>query len=311
MWTTRPFLVDVAANFLPHLALVWAALGVLTWLTGWKRAGLVVWAASIALGLVCRHGTSAPAPGATPPGFARLTLVHFNAYGEHSRFDSEFAGWLRDQNADLISIVDAPWNYLDHQAWLRERYQTTVEPRAGLEWPSLLLSKFPGEIHPLVEPSEATKFSFAARRSLLLTLPGEGQVFFTTMHPPSPRRESSWLGALKMARRDGPMLRDWTARTGLPVIVAGDFNCSPQSRWNREFRALSSLRPWCRVWGGGTWPSWMWPGVALPIDRVWTTPDVRVRSIRVGPRFKSDHRPIVVVLDVPVIAPGPGPSATP
>ena len=84
--------------------------------------------------------------------------------------------------------------------------------------------------------------------------------------------------------------------TGLPVIVAGDFNSAPTGSAHRVFGRSSGLGTWRTLLGRGTWPAWAPPALGLPIDRVWASGEVRLRAARVGPRFRSDHRPIVVDL---------------
>lgn len=305
-WSTdRPYWLDLASHFLTVAAAGLGAIGlVLAALRRWPSAALTL-AAAIAIPLICRSEATTPrASDAVPAGFVRLKVVHYNAYGEHSRNDNEFIAWLRDQDADLIALIDPPWGWRRDYPYLTREYPSFVEPQRGLEWPIVLMSRLPAEVHPLVEYSEQVVFSFVGRRSLLVHI-GEGDArgafLFTAMHPPSPRTPRSWGNSLDVVERDGPILRAWLARSGLPVIMPGDFNSTVQGRVHRTLARRSGMSGWSQRWNAGTWPSSMPTWLSLPIDRVFTGGGAVVRSITVGPRFRSDHRPIVILVDVPVV----------
>jgi len=249
-----------------------------------------------------------PPIGAGPlmPGFERIRIVHYNAFGPATRTDADFARWLRDVDPDIAVLVDAPWGYSAAHAWLRERYPHRIEPEPGRAWPYIILSRWPLEDAAVAPYSEATQFSFVARRSVVVSAPGGARFLITAMNPASPRSPSDWRLALSVVRRDGPLLREWRQRTGLPMIVAGDFNSAPTGRAHKTFARESGLVGWSPVAGAGTWPSWLPPWLSLPIDRFFSSPDVRLKTLGIGPRFRSDHRAIVGEFDVPVV-PGPPP----
>ncbi len=306
-WTGRPYWLDLASHFLVSAAVGLGAIGLgLAGLRRWPSAGVTL-AAALAIPLIARSDATAPVASAVvPAGFVRLKLVQYNAYGEHSRNDKEFMSWLRDQEADLVAIIDPPWGWRRDYPYLTREYPSYVEPQPGLEWPIILLSRLPAEVSPLVEYSDKVTFSFVGRRSLLVRV-GDGSLagafLFTGMHPPSPRTPKSWGNSLEVVERDGPILRDWMERSGLPVIVSGDFNSTVQGRVHRTLARLSGMSGWSPVWNAGTWPASMPSWLSLPIDRVFTGGGAVVRSMVVGPRFRSDHRPVVMVVDVPIVKP--------
>lgn len=302
VWTERPYLLDLASHFLPHAgaAMIFFG-GVLALLRG-RILGASSAAAGLVLVLAWMFAVRAPIGGGTPAeGATRLKLVFYNMYGSHSRHDNEFNTWLRDQKPDLVVIVDAAWGYLQDQPWLTREYPYHIEPEPGLLWSNVLLSRFPAEVTPLVEYSEEIKFSFIARRSLLVTLESGARFLLTADHPPSPRTRETWLRSLREIERDGPVVRAWAERVGVPIVMPGDFNSSPQGRVHREFGRLSGLVAWQPMILRGTWPASLPRWMALPIDKVWTSPPgsgVVVRSMVVGPQFRSDHRPLIIELDV-------------
>jgi len=300
-WEGRPYLLDLLSHFLPLLGVVAVGVGIGAAILRRYGTGISLIVCGVVLVLGSRLWVQRPVgEGAASDGYVRLKLVHYNAYGEKSRHDNEFNAWLRDQDADLVVIVDCVWGYVHDQPWLKEKYPAIVQPSAGLEWPVLLMSRRPAVIKELVPYSEETKFSFVARRSLLITLEEGSKVLLTAQHPPSPRRAKYVASAVRNVSVDGGLLREWMAKEQIPVIVAGDFNSSPTGKVHRAFHRTSGLTGWSPLIQSGTWPSVLPPWLAVPIDRVWTGGGATVRSVTVGPRFRSDHRPLVVELDVPL-----------
>ena len=301
LWSDRPYPLDLLAHFLALPAVALVLVGLVLLLTRRRRVALwALFSGALCLG-VCRMGARVPSSSDHVPD--GLRIVHYNAYGEHSRGDDAFVAWLRDQDADLVAINDAPWGWVRDYPYLQRVYPHRVEPSPGLEWPAILLSKHPARIEPLVPYAEETKFSFVARRSLLVSTP-HGDVLFTTMHPPSPRTSATWRRSLEIVSSDGPLIRRWHERTGVPVLLPGDFNSTTQGRVHRTFARLSGLASWAPLVFAGTWPSNLPTWISLPIDRMWASEGVRVIGMKVGPRFRSDHRPVVIDVALPSVGSG-------
>lgn len=300
-WTSRPYALDLVAHFLLHAAalLMLTAIALLVL----RRPIAASSPALVALALIVGWRTFARGPtGGDVAG--TITLVEFNMQGESSRHDNNAAAWLRDQNADVIVLIEPPIGLLEDYPYLKRAYPYSVAPEAGLMWEVMLLSRFPAEVRAIAEYSEETKFSFAARRSMVVT-PSDGAPFLlTAMHPPSPRTPETWKRALEGVQLNGRLLREFARESGMPVIVAGDFNSTPFGRVHREFARESGLTGWCPLLGGGTWPARLPAWLSIPIDRVWTSAGMEMRSMHAGPRFRSDHRPIVARV-------ARGPSQTP
>lgn len=299
-WTDRPHGLDLLSHFLAHAAAVVVIVGLgctlLRRFVSAANLGLV----ALAIMLGWSFWADAPA-GAPVPGARVLTLVQFNMQGESSRHDNDAAAWLRDQQADVIVLIEPPFGLLNDYPFLRERYPFVVEPQPGLMWEVMLLSRFPAEVRPITEYSEETKFSFAARRSLLVNPPDGVPFLLSAMHPPSPRTRETWMKSLEGVRLNGRLLREFHERTSIPIIVAGDFNSTPFGRVHREFAQGSGFTAWATLFNGGTWPARLPRWLAIQIDRVWTTPGVSVHTMSVGPAFRSDHRPIVSRIALPAL----------
>lgn len=308
----RPYRPDLLSHFVPH-ALV--PLACLTAAALALRARMLAAAGASALALALLVIVVAYRPfdsGRAAPTDQRVRVVHFNALNVASSWDEAFLRWLLEQDADLVALVDAPPGLLERNGALQERYPHRITPKRGWEWPIVLLSKHPFRQVSLGPTTKETRTSFVARRSVVVTLPNRAEVLFTAMHPYSPRSERSWARALEIVARDAPLLRDAHERSNTPVIVAGDFNSTPTGRVFRAFSRRSSLRasPTLPV---GTWPASRHRLLGVAIDHVFTSPDIAHLARRVGPSFRSDHRPIVVDLAVPAppVDQSPDPASPP
>jgi endonuclease/exonuclease/phosphatase (EEP) superfamily protein YafD len=305
-WSERPYWLDLASHFLLHAAVACLVIGALMAAVRWRWFGLNFLAVGIAVALGWRLSMSVPDARAAGPDERVVRLLEYNARGEHSRHDNDAVAWIRDQNADLIVLIEPPWGLLSDYPFLKEAYPYRVEPEAGLMWEVIVLSRHPAEIRAIAEYSEKTKFSFAARRSLIVRVPGCEPFLLSAMHPPSPRTRETWRRGIDTIELNGKIIEAWRRASAMEVVIAGDFNSSPVGRYHRLFRSTSGLTGWSPMFAAGTWPALLPRWLSVPIDRVWTSAGVRVRSITIGPRFRSDHRGVVAELIVPA-----GPERTP
>jgi endonuclease/exonuclease/phosphatase (EEP) superfamily protein YafD len=91
----------------------------------------------------------------------------------------------------------------------------------------------------------------------------------------------------------------WAALSNVPVVVAGDLNATPWSRGLKRaaeigLRRATSLMP--------TWPAVTQYSMVIPIDHVLASIDWVVVARKRGPDFGSDHRPVVVTLELSATA---------
>lgn len=93
-----------------------------------------------------------------------------------------------------------------------------------------------------------------------------------------------------------------------PVAVIGDFNATPWSPGFNGLKRRANLIDATR--GRGLTPTWQPERLsasiasllALAIDNALVSQDIAVRASRVGPELGSDHRPIVLDLQLPELA---------
>lgn len=296
-WPDRPYPADLLVHFSAHIGALWLVLAAALAMLKRRIATMILGAPGLIVFSAMVWASRPPSPGPLAPDTTRLRIVHFNAYQTATRGDSAFEDWLRAQDADIVCIVDAPWGFW-RSPWIAERYPSIVHPIKGLEWPIVILSRYPAVRTRLTPLSNKNWFSFVARRSVLVTVNPRTRVLVSAMHPMSPRTPTTWEHSLSAVELDGGLLRAWSAKTGLPVLMTSDTNSTPLGRLHRQFAKCSGLLGWTRPFGG-TWPAMAPSWLGLPIDRIWTSPGLTVRRLEVGPAFRSDHRPIVAEVDIP------------
>ena len=127
-----------------------------------------------------------------------------------------------------------------------------------------------------------------------------GPLHVLAVHPPPPVNHRWWhhrnrqLAAITTLVADSPE----------PWIVLGDLNTTP---WSPSFSIVlrdnhlvnsarrRGLRP--------TWPArWPWL-LRIPIDHCLHSPSISTVACRLGPQIGSDHRPLILELDLAAVPP--------
>ncbi len=125
--------------------------------------------------------------------------------------------------------------------------------------------------------------------------PGPREVVLQNIHLPTAPMGRNLLEQHHRLVRE---LADWLKTETRPVVLAGDFNCTPMSAEAGAIRA-TGLTDSHRAVGGGLGATWghrvAWPG--FRIDHVYARGLVPGACI-VGPDVGSDHRPVFAVLDL-------------
>lgn len=305
------YALDLTSHFLPHALL--AGIASLALSVVWKGRWATVVSGATALvvlfTLLTTYQTLAPGGGGDAPT-RTLRVTVYNAFSrgttrEGSELDSVFRQWLIDEQVDLVCIVDPPWNIRRSGLWPGEPYlphivdDLTPHGRRTVT----LLSRYPLRREPLTESGDPEhRLSFAAHHSVVVEFPAGGEALFTGAHPRSPRDERAWRLSQRWTDVDARLLGAWRANNPLPVIFAGDFNTTPAGVLHDLIVRKTGLRSPTRPFSQGSWPAHAPTFLALPIDRVYVSEDVRVTSVRVGPRVYSDHRPVLYELEVPVVS---------
>lgn len=297
VWTERPYALDLAAQFGAFAAVGAALAGVV--LVAWRRDAPAIigcLATVVSWGVTLRDYRG---PTGASPERGALRIVLYNAHG--NPLNAAFLEWAESERVDVLCIVESPPSLFGSAPSPIAALEHALP--AGPSWRASdsVFSRYPIET---VWPTEAEvrrrPVLATASRIVTLDLGGAGRLLLTTQHPPSPRTRESWEASWRRAARDGEQIRALMSGAGLPCIVAGDMNATPTGRTHRVYARASGLRGWTPLFGAGTWPSDQSRWLSLPIDRVWTSPDLSVSAFAAGPRFAgSDHRPIVVTVALP------------
>lgn len=163
-----------------------------------------------------------------------------------------------------------------------------------------LLSRYPIVSEKVVEDQE--RFPSLIRHPIRfeIALPDRHLVLYAT-HPDTPRRPWQWEQrnlylALLAEAVNGE-------RAGTAVIVAGDWNTPSWSPFLRDFFEKTGLRSTeSRWWPAPTRFSTRFGSIValgMPIDHIAVSPGIGLSAFRTGPKFGSNHVPIVADVTIP------------
>ncbi len=221
-------------------------------------------------------------------GFQPVRLVSFNVLGKNRQYD-DVAGWLRNESADVVLLMEVQPHWMPAIESLRDLYpHQQVEPRRD-NFGIALLSKSPWD------KIETVEFGSAELPSVVATFNSEGTPWtLVGTHPLPP-------GSAQAAAARNEQLADigkFVKHQPGPVLVAGDLNLTEHSPYFNDLLRAGDLHDSRQ--GIGIQASWSarLPGLDLPLDHVLVSREWIVNSRRVGPHLGSDHRPVVAQLMV-------------
>lgn len=223
----------------------------------------------------------APATHAKP-----IKFIGWNLLWENQRH-AEALTWLKEQDADVILLTECTKTWNKELSELATLYPHAISSDRDGAQGMWLLSRFPldapnpdglssGEMYPWISTVAHTP---------------DGPVRIVGLHPRLPR------SGFRFDQRNVQYDRAATiaSSAAMPVVVLGDFNCTPFSPW---FDRLLERGHLCdSALGYGIHSTWNSNGIGLPIDHIlisseWEVVDRRVHKDRMG----SDHHPVTAVL---------------
>ena len=236
----------------------------------------------LALPLPLLTGAS-PAPSVTAqvPSASPFTVASANV-GLGWRDPGPLLAWLRDQDVDLLVLVEVSTAFAGALQWEPGYPHRVVEPQDG-PFGIAVLSRHPLRGARLVRDADGIPH-------LLVETDWQGQpVSVAAVHPMPP------LSPQFHAARDHRLteLARGIAGDPRPGIVAGDLNATP---WSSALLSLPELGLRRATGLAPTWPSVFGGWFGIPIDHVLVTPGWRVVDRARGPAFGSDHLPVLVRL---------------
>ena len=292
----RLWWADLLVHFRPHyllLALLLLAFAVWQRRRAWQVAAVltlllnapVVLQADTASLLRPAQAQSGPATAAQPVRIAALNLLWRNT--RHA----EALAWARGTDADILVFVEVDPRWQRALQALRREYPHAQALRRAGHSGTLLLSRWPlAAATPLDAGTAGTP-----ELMVDVAIPG-GALRVIAVHATWP------LGpAVSAARaREFALIADTANATQLPLIAIGDFNVTPASPHFTALLARGRLRDAAAGQGWQpTWPSLL-PWLGLRIDHALVSPHIAVNSYARGRVKGSDHRPVIVDLQVPL-----------
>lgn len=275
-----------------------AGAGILAWLRSPRSAIayalLGAWSAAPVIALhLPAEGPPATSRPAGPVLTALLLNVH-TANVEHERVLELIA----TEDADLVVLQEVNQRWAEVLASTIEAYpHRVVHPRED-NFGILLMSKLP------MERSETPRFDATRVPSILGVFDVAGvilNVLATHPVPPASSRNASFRNEHLLA------LGSYAAQPDGAVLVLGDLNSTPWSPYFSDLLRSSGLRNAARGFGVlPSWPALPWL-LRLPLDHCLHSEEIEILDLGLGDAVGSDHRPVVVALQVTATGAGSRP----
>jgi endonuclease/exonuclease/phosphatase (EEP) superfamily protein YafD len=222
----------------------------------------------------------------------QLRVMSLNVDASNDRADLVKAA-IEEANPDVLFLPEATTTWAEALAPLRTRYRYGTGDVAQGVFSLLLLSQLPIRDAQVIQLSDDRWPTIIARICPSEAADPKDCIGFVGIHPPPPMDESL------AARRNAVFqaVPDAIAKVSPgPIIVAGDFNCTPWSPYFADLLAAAGLHD--SALGFGIWPTWnssLLP-LGIKIDHVLVADGVVVRNHMVGGDVGSDHFPVVADL---------------
>jgi endonuclease/exonuclease/phosphatase (EEP) superfamily protein YafD len=278
--------LDLFSHFRLQYAAGFAALTLLALSLRWWRH-----AAAGGLALLWIGFSIAPyyvAPKSAQGGTTSVRLLSYNVWSGNPQ-KAAVLELIRTHRPDVVALyeITPAWAWVLRE--LSAEYPHQLVRARPDNFGIALLSRW-----PLVEPREVS-FVETELPSLVAEIrPGGVSMQLIATHPPPP------VSARHAAIRDAQVtaIADQVINSGrTDVVVMGDLNATP---WSRAFRPLlaAGLRDARRGFGLG--PTWATdkPWLAVPIDHVLIGDALETVDYTVLPATGSDHRPLLVTLQL-------------
>jgi endonuclease/exonuclease/phosphatase (EEP) superfamily protein YafD len=274
-WTFQYWLALLAATA--------ALLALRAWRPALVVAAIAAWPSVLALPPLVRSAPPVPADGMP----MRVVSANVLAWRAPTR---ETVGWLLEADPDILAVLEYSHAWSETFAPIRERLPYAIERPTDDPRGIALFSRYPlRDALVTLAPTGYLPFIDATAET------PAGPVRITVVHPLAPMR------AAHVDARDAEIA--WHARrlanASLPLVVAGDFNESPDGHAFAGFVESSGLRPAREGFGRTpTWPSgngeWRVPTfLQTAIDHCFVSRHFDVAHFDRGPDVGSDHRPIL------------------
>ncbi len=230
--------------------------------------------------------------------------------------DPVLTGYLKEVDPDIIVFQETLWN-LQKWRWHQRGLpiggpDTSVYPEhllVGDLGELVIFSRFPIEdtsslIIPGVTPPGASVHYNADREILSFSINIEGQtVDLVSVHSDSPRTARRWQNKRAYFDKMDAVIAERLESDATPLIAIGDWNSAP---WSARFQRSLEANDLATAYPDGI-PQvtryffdyrlrWI---LGSPVDQVAVSKDIDIVDVSLGPHIGSDHRPLLVTLQLP------------
>ena len=283
------FLSELLVNYQFQLAVILFVIALLSFGSGIRRWATVLVFASIG---VCIPLALALAPAENPTAGSRtIKLMSFNVYVDNVT-KAEAVECIKQHDPDIVLVVEYANTWKNHVSDLFEAYPFRVDELRWHGFGIILLSKF--------ELSDTQVFQSTSEASdvpvIVATVNAGGQhMKFFGVHLLAP------MDPMRMEIRNRQLVEvaDLVGdSSSQPTILAGDFNCVAWSSYMQQMLKRTGLRDSRR--GIGYHASWPTDAIhmRIPIDHVFVSDQIHVKSRRLLGQTGSDHFPVLMEFSI-------------
>jgi endonuclease/exonuclease/phosphatase (EEP) superfamily protein YafD len=267
-------------------------------LSRWKSAGAI--GLIVVVTLYNPLSSYLPAWNNSDVGEQRLRVMTYNIYAMNSDQD-QMIETITDADPDVLVLVEYMTFNQKLQAYLKQKYPYFVEEPRFHGFGIAMFSRFPMEETSvefltqtrILEAQTDQDFDHENKDdpALFAVLDVNGErLLIAGVHFFNPIQYEMYPARNQQMQRLGDVLR---RHSELPIVVAGDFNCTPWSHFFRRLIRETGLRDSRQGYGyQGSWPSDS-SLIRIPIDQVLVSKEIHVEHRQVGPAGGSDHFSIV------------------
>lgn len=200
----------------------------------------------------------------------------------------KFLTWFKDQQYDIVGLLEINKAWNEKLAPLRETYPHHVEVPMEDNFGLSLYSIYP------ITKSSITQYHYNSPLSIEATivLSSGKNVLVILTHPVPPI--GSEMSKIRQDQLQG-MIQRIQLIQDTPVLVMGDFNMTMGEPLYYQFEKQTGLTN-CRS-GFGWMPSWrVDTPFGIPIDHIFYGNGLKHQNMTIGPDIGSDHRPVLANL---------------
>ncbi|MEQ1902591.1 MAG: endonuclease/exonuclease/phosphatase family protein [Pirellulaceae bacterium] len=290
------FLAELIGNFQLQIGIVGLSLPLILWARGARRTAWATFVVSLVTlvnplwSFVPYRTAQLPNPGQS------VRLMSFNLLAAN-RDEQAIRAAIERDDLDVLLFVEYTPFMENIRRDLMERFPHQIIESRYHGFGIALFSKFPIlkqnvqylTVGPLEKPSEPPYF-VKDDPYIDTTLDVYGQTLrIVGVHFFNPTEYSRFA---ERTRQFQKLIDVANQQRGSPLVVMGDFNCTPWSPFFMELQKKTSLRDSRQGFGYlGTWPA-SGDFLSIPIDHILISDDIQVAQRTVLPAAGSDHYPI-------------------